>query len=144
MPPLITGASIPSRTQQGGVEEGRQLKVTARCHTTVQSYYISQRLRRSSPSSHDGQMTIIPALLFHSASSSPLSHGWSVSHQSCLKMKLYVGIISPTLIPDQLSCDLSVDLFVFLWPYQFTNLRLYSFGWSEKVCEQPKASLCLR
>lgn len=66
-------------------------------------------------------MTIIPALLFHSASSSSLSHGWSVSHQSFFKMKLYVGIISPMLIPEQLSCDLLVDLFVFFWPHQFTN-----------------------
>lgn len=78
MPPLITGAGIPPRTQEGGVDVGRQLKVTARCHTTVRSHYLSHRLSCSSSSSHDGQMTIIPALLFHFASSF-LAHVCSVS-----------------------------------------------------------------
>lgn len=68
--PLINGIGIPPRTLEGGVGVGRQLKVTARCHSTVQSHYTSCRLRSYSPSSHDGQMTIIPALLFHSVSSS--------------------------------------------------------------------------
>lgn len=66
MPPLISSIGIPPRTLEGGVGVGRQLKVTARCHSTVQSHYTWRRLRSSSPSSHDGQMTIIPALLFHS------------------------------------------------------------------------------
>lgn len=70
MPPLISSFGIPPRTLEGGVGVGRQLKVTAPCHSTVQSHYISCRLRSCSPSSHDGQMTIIPALLFHSVSSS--------------------------------------------------------------------------
>lgn len=70
MPPLISSTDIPPSTLEGGVGVGRQLKVTAHCHSTVQSHYISCRLRCCSPSSHDGQMTIIPALLFHSVSSS--------------------------------------------------------------------------
>lgn len=60
MPPLISSTGIPPGTLQGGVGVGRQLKVTARCHTTVQSHYPSRRLKRCSPPSRDGQMTIIP------------------------------------------------------------------------------------
>lgn len=70
MPPLISSTDIPPRTLEGGVAVGRQLKVTAHCHSTVQSHYTSRRLRSCLPSSHDGQMTIIPALLFHAVSSS--------------------------------------------------------------------------
>lgn len=71
MPPLISSIDIPPRTPQGGAGVGRQLKVTARCHSSVQSHYTSRRLRSFSPCSHDGQVTIIPSLLFHSVSSSP-------------------------------------------------------------------------
>lgn len=70
MPPLISSIDIPPRTLEGGVGVGRQLKVTARCHSTVQSHYTSCRLSSCSPSSHDGQMTITPSLLFQSVSSS--------------------------------------------------------------------------
>lgn len=57
-----------------GVGVGRQLKVTAHCHATVQSHYPSRRLRRRSPPPRDGQMTIIPALLFAAVSSSAGTH----------------------------------------------------------------------
>ena len=64
MLPLISSTGIPPRTLEGGVGVCRQLKVTAHCHSTVQSHYTSRHLRSCLPSSHDGQMTIIPARLF--------------------------------------------------------------------------------
>lgn len=131
MPPLITGAGIPPRTHEGGVDVGRQLKVTARCHSTVRSHYLSYCLSCSSPSSHDGQMTIIPALLFHTASSS-LAHVCSVSVIFCLKMKLcicscgFYNILNINAVPCKWWVISRFD--------QFTGLRLYSLGQSAKVC----------
>lgn len=131
MPPLITGTGIPSRTHVGGVDVGRQLKVTARCHSTVRLHYLSYHLSCSSPSSHDGQMTIIPALLFHTASSS-LAQVCSVSVIFCLKMRLcirscgFYNIRNINALPGKRWGISRFDKFTILW--------LYSSGQSAKVC----------
>lgn len=92
-----------------GVGVGRQLKVTAHCHATVQSHYPSCRLRRRSPPPHDGQMTIIPALLFAAVSSSAGTHLFLrfAPIYICESVKLHCWLECQSLIFFSFFCHLS-------------------------------------
>lgn len=92
-----------------GVGVGRQLKVTAHCHATVQSHYPSRRLRRRSPPPRDGQMTIIPALLFGSVSSSAGTHLFLrfAPIYICESVKLHCWLKCQSLIFFSFFCHLS-------------------------------------
>lgn len=162
MPPLISSTGIPPGTLQGGVGVGRQLKVTARCHTTVQSHYPSRRLKRCSPPSRDGQMTIIPRSI--------VSLGLLISHMHLFlrfapiyilkSVKLHCWLKCQTMIIiyyflSKLFCGINRDLcFVFppvfhFWVHNCTELLIYSVGLGaggsirEGVCAGSQWALCV-
>lgn len=153
MPPLISSIGIPPRTLEGGVGVCRQLKVTARCHSTVQSHYTSRRLRSRSPSSHDGQMTIIPRSI---VSPSLLISGIHVFLRFC--SHLYLKKCQTILLVKASNYNIFKTFsnlmvindcvlfssFYFFWSCVCTELLIYSEGSvREGVCAGSQWALCV-